>query len=258
MKNETRLGHRLVAVGDRGRGARLLPHLPRRAHLDQGRDRARRLEIGVFGALAIWMLISNFEPAEPPGVQPGERGAPATSDFSGVFKGMVFGILAFIGFEAAAPLGGGGAQPTLDDPARGDRLRARRRTLLRPLLVRVGVRRRVRQLPEARRRRTRIPGAISARRLWHAGWVLVFFAIINSAIANANAGVNAASRVTYAMARNGALPKELARTHPEHKTPHIAIIAERRRRRDHRAPPGLEVGPAGRVLDHRDRDHRAS
>ncbi len=60
---------------------------------------------------------------------------------------------------------------------------------------------------------------------WGGGWVLVWLAILNSAIANANAGVNAATRVIYAMARNGALPKQLARTHPEHKTPHVATIA---------------------------------
>src|SRR5439155_7759504 len=60
---------------------------------------------------------------------------------------------------------------------------------------------------------------------WGGGWVLVWVAILNSAIANANAGVNAATRVIYAMARNGALPRQLARTHPEHKTPHVATIA---------------------------------
>ena len=57
-----------------------------------------------------------------------------------------------------------------------------------------------------------------------AGWVLIFLAIANSAIANANAGVNAATRVLYAMARNGAMPEPLARTHPEHRTPHVAIV----------------------------------
>ena len=46
------------------------------------------------------------------------------------------------------------------------------------------------------------------------GWVLVFAAIINSIIANSNAGFNAATRVFYAMARNGIAPHALARTHP--------------------------------------------
>src|SRR5436309_2840606 len=56
-------------------------------------------EIVVFAALAIWMLISNgghlgaFNPSHAP------------HHWTGVFKGMVFAILAFIGFEASAPLG---------------------------------------------------------------------------------------------------------------------------------------------------------
>jgi amino acid transporter len=56
--------------------------------------------------------------------------------------------------------------------------------------------------------------------------VLNFLAIVNSALANSNAGVNAASRVIYAMGRNGVLPRAFARTHPEHKTPHVAIVAQ--------------------------------
>jgi amino acid transporter len=59
---------------------------------------------------------------------------------------------------------------------------------------------------------------------WGGGWVLVFFAIINSALANSNAGATAASRVLYSLGRNGVLPKAFARTHPTHKTPHVAII----------------------------------
>jgi amino acid transporter len=65
-----------------------------------------------------------------------------------------------------------------------------------------------------------------ARVFWGGGWVLIFFAIINSALANSNAGVNAASRVIYAMGRNGVLPRMFGETHPVHKTPHVAIIAQ--------------------------------
>src|ERR687886_1211531 len=58
-------------------------------------------EIVVFAALAIWMLLSN---AGDLNVQPFNPNH-ASGDWSGVFKGMVFAILAFIGFEASAPLG---------------------------------------------------------------------------------------------------------------------------------------------------------
>ena len=59
-------------------------------------------EIGVFAALAIWILISkagdlNLQPFNP-------NHAPEGA-FTGRGKGMVFAILAFIGFEASAPLG---------------------------------------------------------------------------------------------------------------------------------------------------------
>ncbi|HVD45205.1 MAG TPA: amino acid permease, partial [Rubrobacter sp.] len=45
-------------------------------------------------------------------------------------------------------------------------------------------------------------------------------------IANANAGVNAATRVMYAMGRINVLPSAFGRTHPEHRTPYVAIIAQ--------------------------------
>jgi amino acid transporter len=59
---------------------------------------------------------------------------------------------------------------------------------------------------------------------WSTGWILVFLAICNSIAANSNAAVNAATRVFYALARNGLAPRPLARTHPEFKTPNVAII----------------------------------
>src|SRR2546430_817161 len=57
-------------------------------------------EIGIFGALALWMMLSNtgdlnLQPFNP---------HHAAGSWSGVFRGMVFAILAFIGSEAAAQL----------------------------------------------------------------------------------------------------------------------------------------------------------
>jgi amino acid transporter len=181
------------------------------------------IEILIFGALAIWMLISNFDTLNLEAFNPANKNPAASSDFSGIFKGMIFGILAFIGFEAAAPLG---------EEARNPRWTIPRAVVGSAFLVGLfyvlcsyawvygaGFDNFLDQAttnPD--------PWRALGKVFWHTGWILVFVAILNSAIANANAGVNAASRVTYAMARNGALPKELARTHPEHKTPHVAII----------------------------------
>src|SRR5438046_10386215 len=58
-------------------------------------------EIAVFGALAVWMLLSNTGDLNLAPFNPDH----AVGHWNGVFRGMVFAILAFIGFEAAAPLG---------------------------------------------------------------------------------------------------------------------------------------------------------
>jgi amino acid transporter len=177
-------------------------------------------EIGVFVALSAWMLLSNhwvlqvFNPAHA------EAGK-----FNGVFKGMVFAILAFIGFEASAPLGEEAKNP--------------RRTVPRAVVyscLGVGlfyvfcsyawvVGTGFNGFTEATLAQAN-PWRHLAEIFWGGGWVLIFFAIINSALANSNAGVNAASRVIYAMGRNGVLPRAFGETHPVHKTPHVAIIAQ--------------------------------
>ena len=78
-------------------------------------------------------------------LQHGERSSRARRRRgAGVFQGMVFALLAFIGFEAAAPLG---EEPrTRVAPSRAPSSgRRSRRAVLCPLLVRVGLRR-LRQL----------------------------------------------------------------------------------------------------------------
>jgi amino acid transporter len=54
--------------------------------------------------------------------------------------------------------------------------------------------------------------------------VFAILAILNSALANANAGVNAASRVLYAMGRAKSLPSALAHVDRRFRTPDVAIV----------------------------------
>ena len=175
-------------------------------------------EIAIFAGLSLWMLASNSGDLNLQPFNPGN----AAGDWSGVFKGMVFAILAFIGFEAAAPL--------------GEEARHPRRTVPRAVVgsaVAIGLfyvlcsyawvfgagfDRFVEQATGAD------PWRNLGKVFWGTGWVLVFLAICNSIVANSNAAVNAATRVFYSLARNGLAPRELGRTHPEFKTPHVAII----------------------------------
>src|SRR5262249_41174954 len=63
-----------------------------------------------------------------------------------------------------------------------------------------------------------------ARAFYGGFWVLVFLAIVNSTIANANAGVNVSSRTAYAMGRIGAFPYRLARLGTRRQSPYVAIL----------------------------------
>ena len=179
-------------------------------------------EISVFVALSAWMLISN---AGDLTVQTFNPTHAAAGTYNGIFKGMVFAVLAFIGFESAAPLG---------EEARNPRWTVPRAVVLSAVgigifyvfcsyawVVGTGFDS-FTKVATASANPWRDLGIV----FWSGGWVLIFAAIINSALANSNAGVNAASRVMYALGRNGVLPRAFAKTHPVHKTPHVAIIAQ--------------------------------
>src|SRR3954471_1353852 len=175
-------------------------------------------EIGIFGLLSLWMLLSNVSDLNLQPFNPSH----ATGDLGGVFKGMVFAILAFIGFEAAAPLG---------EEARNPRKNIPRAVVGSAVAIGLfyvfcayawvfgaGFDDFVKQATGAD------PWRNLGKVFWSTGWILVFLAICNSIAANSNAAVNAATRVFYALARNGLAPRQLGHTHPEFKTPHVAII----------------------------------
>jgi amino acid transporter len=177
-------------------------------------------EIAVFVALAAWMLLSNHWVIQTFNPSYAEAGT-----FNGVFKGMVFAILAFIGFEASAPMGEEAKDPRRTVP-RAVVLSAFAIGLFYVFcsyawVVGTGFNSFTADtLAQAN------PWRHLGEVFWGGGWVLIFFAIINSALANSNAGVNAASRVMYTMGRNGVLPERFAKTHPVHRTPHVAIIGQ--------------------------------
>src|SRR5256885_4873710 len=175
-------------------------------------------EIAIFGALAIWMLISNAGDVNLQPFNPHH----ADGSWSGVFRGMVFAILAFIGFEAAAPLGEEAKNPRRSVPIAvvGSALLIGLFYILCAFawVFGAGFDNFVNQATGAD------PWRNLGKVFWSTGWIIVFLAICNSIAANSNAAVNAATRVFYALARNRLAPAPLGRTHPRFKTPHVAII----------------------------------
>jgi amino acid transporter len=175
-------------------------------------------EIAVFAALAIWMLLSNTGDLNLAPFNPHH----ALGGWSGVFRGMVFAILAFIGFEAAAPLGEEARNPRRTVPIAvvGSALAIGLFYVLTAYAWVFGA--------GFDNFVTQATGADPWRNLgkvfWSTGWIVVFLAICNSIAANSNAAVNAATRVFYALARNRLAPHQLGRTHPAFKTPYVAIV----------------------------------
>src|SRR5919199_2459116 len=152
-------------------------------------------EIVIFAALAIWMLLSN---AGDLNVQPFNPNH-ASGDWSGVFKGMVFAILAFIGFEAAAPLGEEARHPrwTVPRAVVGSAIAIGLFYVLCSYawVFGAGFNHFVQQATGAD------PWRNLGKVFWSTGWIIVFLAIVNSIAANSNAAVNAATRVFYALSR---------------------------------------------------------
>jgi amino acid transporter len=143
---------------------------------------------------------------------------------TGVIAGSVYTVLAFGGFEGAAPLA---------EESRDPRKTVQRAVLLSTLAIGVlyvftTYAADVAFGPKGFAGFTS-EGSASwegmARNLYGIFWFFVFLAIVNSTIANANAGVNISSRVSYAMGRIHAFPAALGRVHPKHRSPVLAIVA---------------------------------
>src|SRR6266705_616849 len=143
---------------------------------------------------------------------------------TGVIGGSVFTLLAFGGFEGAAPLA---------EEARNPRRTIQRAVLLATLLIGLlyvfttyAVD--VAYGPGRFANFASFTGTASweglARSLYGLFWFFVFLAIVNSTIANANAGVNIASRMSFAMGRIHVFPAALARVHHKHRSPVLAIL----------------------------------
>ncbi len=180
-------------------------------------------EIGVFVVLAIFLLfhagsnntLSVFTTKYTP---------PTYRGIAGVIGGSVYTILAFGGFEGAAPLA---------EEAKNPRRTIPRAIMLATLLIGLlyvfttyAVD--VAYGPAKFATFTTGTGAASwegmARSLYGLFWFFVFLAIVNSTIANANAGVTVSSRTAYAMGRIGAFPRFLAQINPKHRSPAAAIV----------------------------------
>jgi amino acid transporter len=175
------------------------------------------IEITVFMALSLTLLATHPNSTAP--FHPGN----SAGGYRGIFQASVFVITAFIGFEAATALGEESRNPSRTVP-RGvvwACIAIGLFYLFNTYAWNVGSDMNIVAF------HTKTGGndwVQLAKNSWHNGWILVFVALINSNVGSATAAVNNCSRVLFAMGRSGSLPAVFGRTHPVHRTPHIAVI----------------------------------
>jgi amino acid transporter len=180
-------------------------------------------EIGVFLVLAIFLVV-HAGSHNTLSVFTTKYTTTGFHGISGVIAGSVFTILAFGGFEGAAPL----AEETRNPRRTIQRAVLLSTVLIGALYVFTTYAIDVAFGPAAFHNFT--TGATSAswvgiaRSLYGIFWFFVFLAIVNSTIANANAGVNVSSRTAYAMGRIKAFPAFLAQINARHRSPVSAIL----------------------------------
>lgn len=179
-------------------------------------------EIGVFVVLALFLIVkADHNTLAVFTTKYANR--PGFTGFSGVFAASVFTILAFIGFEAAAPL--------------AEEARDPKRTIGKAVIYScLGIGLFYVLTTYAATVYTGPTKMLSfgfgtgwenlGRAAWGSAWVFVFIAIVNSTIANANSGSNAATRTWFSMGRVRILPRMLATVHPKFKSPHVAVWAQ--------------------------------
>jgi amino acid transporter len=180
------------------------------------------IEIAIFLILSIWLIVSagsgntfaTFNPSSA--LEKGFFGG-----WQGILHGMIFTFLAFAGFDSAAPLAEESNNP--------------RQTVSRAILLSVvcigifylfcgyagvvgwGFNHIGTYLNDPN------PWGTMAKHVWGPFAFIAILAILNSGLANGNAGINAGSRVMYAMGRIRVIPALLGQT-SRHRTPGIAII----------------------------------
>jgi amino acid transporter len=200
-------------------------------------------EILVFVALAIWLIV--------------KAGRHNTLDvftlhfatikgyhgFSGIAAGSIYTILAFIGFEASAPLA-----EEAKDPKRTIQIAVVASCLVIGLFyVFTTYAGDVFTGPDKFVSFGSLGGGSPwiqlGRDAWGLGWVIAFLAIVNSTFANGNAGTLATTRTWYAMARIGLLPSPLARLHPKWNSPSIGVVVQLVLTLAIGLPIGLHFGP---------------
>lgn len=174
------------------------------------------LEIFSIGAILVLLVVTLFRTGAIDHAQTSLSGTTS----NGITFGVVLAVLGFVGFESSAALGAEARDPH----------RAIPRAVLFSAIA-VGVMYvfaafvTVKGLGVAALSTSGAPMDDLARVANMSGFRYVIdLGVMMSFFAVTIASVNAASRIFYTMAHERVMPAALAKTHPRHRTPHIALM----------------------------------
>jgi len=181
------------------------------------------IEMGLVVLLAIWAIANpgpggvNFASYNPANI--------SITGVGGFALAIVFSLQAFTGWDGAAPLAEETANPT----------RNISRAVIGSIIL-LGVflifvtwaiiigwgTSKISSLPNS----AELPAIVVSKRVWGPLWWLILLALLNSTFAVVLAVCNMGTRMWYAMARSGSLPKVLSTVHPIYRTPVNTIILQ--------------------------------
>jgi amino acid transporter len=182
------------------------------------------IELAVVLALALWIIIRVAVTGELTTTPFQPSAVPGNGGWAAIGLAMTFGVLSCVGLEEATTLA--------EETANAKRAVARGVLLAAILIpatyvvagyaVAVGLGAEVMSKLDAA---TADPLGEVTVKFWGDGvglWI-VFLAVLSSILAFTQTAFNAGLRVLYALGRERLIPRQLGRTHPVYKTPHVAI-----------------------------------
>jgi amino acid transporter len=180
-------------------------------------------EILVLVVMSVWMIFSAGSRNSASVLTTHHATVPGFVGTSGVIAASVYGFLAFIGFEAAAPLAAETENPKRNVPRAvvGSALLVGIFFLLTTYASTVYF------------GPNKMSGFLSyndgngwiglSKTLWGGGWILLLITLLNSSLACANGAAMAATRSIWAMGHAGTIPRFFAKTHPRWHSPVNAV-----------------------------------
>jgi amino acid transporter len=183
-------------------------------------------EISVFVLLGVFLVFKAGHNNTLSVFTTAHANAKGFHGWSGVIAGSVFTLLAFSGFEAAAPL----AEESKDPRKNVPKAIMIATVSIAAVYIFTTYAATVVFGPDRFKDfagyNNGVPWDGLAKGASGIFYVLVIIAIVNSTIANANAGANVFTRTAYAFGRVGAFPRSLANLDAKYKSPRNALLLQ--------------------------------